>query len=158
MGGPDPAPLAEIMNRLWVRHLPEIEQRVAVLESAASAHAEGRLTAELCEHAHAASHKLAGVLGTFGLAEGTGAPGSAKLIFSMPMAGVSPCFQRTRLRRSPPGSGSSSKVGALDCGSLTGLAGPIFRASFPRFSRLASVTDKATAPIRKIAWSSYTRP
>ncbi len=71
MGTPDPAPLAEIMNRLWIRHLPEIEQRVAVLESAASAQAEGRLTAELCEDAHAASHKLAGILGTFGLDEGT---------------------------------------------------------------------------------------
>ena len=72
MGAPDPAAaLAEMMNQLWARHLPEIEQRVAVLESAASAHAEGRLTAELCEHAHAASHKLAGVLGTFGLEEGT---------------------------------------------------------------------------------------
>jgi HPt (histidine-containing phosphotransfer) domain-containing protein len=71
MGESDPAPLAAIMNRLWARHLPEIEQRVAVLETAASAHAEGSLTAELCEHAHAASHKLAGVLGTFGLAEGT---------------------------------------------------------------------------------------
>lgn len=71
MATSDPAALAEIMNRLWTRHLPEIEQRVAILESAASAHAEGRLTAQLCENAHAASHKLAGILGTFGLDEGT---------------------------------------------------------------------------------------
>lgn len=82
MGASDPAPLAEIMNRLWVRHLPEIEQRVAVLESAAAAHAEGRLTTELCEDAHAASHKLAGVLGTFGLEQGTTLAREAETLYA----------------------------------------------------------------------------
>lgn len=82
MATPDPAALVEIMNRLWDRHLPEIEQRVAILESAASAHADGRLTTELCEHAHAASHKLAGVLGTFSLARGTELARELELQFS----------------------------------------------------------------------------
>ena len=82
MATPDPAALVEIMNRLWDRHLPEIEQRVAILESAASAHAEGRLTVELCENAHAASHKLAGVLGTFGLTEGTALAREAETLYA----------------------------------------------------------------------------
>ena len=41
------SPLAEAMNRLWSKFLPQMEQRAAD------------------------AHKLAGVLGTFGLNEGT---------------------------------------------------------------------------------------
>ncbi len=65
------ATIAEAMNRLWAQYLPQIEERVATLESAADASAEGALTAAQCEQAVAAAHKLAGVLGTFGLPEGT---------------------------------------------------------------------------------------
>lgn len=63
--------LDEAMNRLWAQFLPQIEQRVATLERAAAAIADGSLTAAQCEQASAAAHKLAGVLGTFGLAGGT---------------------------------------------------------------------------------------
>lgn len=97
MGAPDPAALAEIMNRLWTRHLPEIEQRVAILESAASAHVEGRLTAELCEHAHAASHKLAGVLGTFGLDEGTALAREAEALYANGCLSAAPSEHATQL-------------------------------------------------------------
>ena len=63
--------LAGALDALWTRFLPEIEARVAALESAAEASNANRLSSEQQEDAHAAAHKLAGVLGTFGLTRGT---------------------------------------------------------------------------------------
>ncbi len=63
--------LTEAMNQLWTRFLPQIEERVTVLERAAIALAGGALNSAQREQASSAAHKLAGVLGTFGLAEGT---------------------------------------------------------------------------------------
>lgn len=68
---PLPPGLAAALDRIWQRHLPEIEERLAIIESAAAATAAGKLTAEQRQAAQAAAHKLAGVLGSFGLAEGT---------------------------------------------------------------------------------------
>jgi HPt (histidine-containing phosphotransfer) domain-containing protein len=65
------AALTQAIDRLWVRFLPEIEERIAVLDTAAEALAAGTLTAARRETASAAAHKLAGVLGTFGLTRGT---------------------------------------------------------------------------------------
>jgi HPt (histidine-containing phosphotransfer) domain-containing protein len=67
----DPIAIAEAMNRMWTKFLPEIEERVVVLETAAAAASRGALTGELRLEALSAAHKLAGVLGTFGLDEGT---------------------------------------------------------------------------------------
>ena len=67
----DPAAIAAIMNRMWAKFLPDIEERVAVLVNAAESASRGALTAELREQASSAAHKLAGILGTFGLDEGT---------------------------------------------------------------------------------------
>lgn len=67
----DPTTIAEIMNRMWDKYLSDIQERVAVLEDAASAVSQGTLTPELREQASSAAHKLAGVLGTFGLDQGT---------------------------------------------------------------------------------------
>lgn len=66
----DPA-LAEAMNRLWVKFLPQMERRVATLEAAAAGLANGSITSAQQEAASSDAHKLAGVLGTFGLNEGT---------------------------------------------------------------------------------------
>ncbi len=63
--------LTAALNQLWARFLPEIHQRVAILESAAQACAAGEISTEHREFAHAAAHKLAGTLGTFGLARGS---------------------------------------------------------------------------------------
>ena len=63
--------LSQAIDRLWVRFLPEIKERIAVLQAAAEALAAGALTASRREAAYAAAHKLAGVLGTFGLTRGT---------------------------------------------------------------------------------------
>lgn len=71
MDNPAEPKLAEAMNRLWERFLPQLEERVAALEAWAEALASGALHAEQREEAHSTAHKLAGVLGTFGLTEGT---------------------------------------------------------------------------------------
>jgi len=59
------------MNRLWAKYLPQLGDRVATLEKAARDLAEGNLSADEREGASSEAHKLAGVLGTFGLQEGT---------------------------------------------------------------------------------------
>jgi len=64
-----------------------------VLELAASALAQNPLTAAEREEAHAAAHKLAGVLGTFGLTRGTELARQLEIAFSLestpgPDAGV----------------------------------------------------------------------
>ncbi|HET6170879.1 MAG TPA: Hpt domain-containing protein [Terracidiphilus sp.] len=74
--------VAAAMKRLWVQFLPQLEERVRVLESAAAAVAEGSLTAEQREQASSAAHKLAGVLGTFGLNEGTELAREAESFYS----------------------------------------------------------------------------
>jgi HPt (histidine-containing phosphotransfer) domain-containing protein len=63
--------LNDALNRLWARFLPEMEGRVSILEVAVKAHADGHLSEEHRGAAHAAAHKLAGTLGTFGLHRGT---------------------------------------------------------------------------------------
>ena len=63
--------IAAGLARLWVKFLPEIEARMAVLETAVNSLQAGQLTVSEREAAHAAAHKLAGVLGTFGLERGT---------------------------------------------------------------------------------------
>ncbi len=71
MGDSSEPALAEAMNRLWVKFLPQLEERVATLEAAAAALASGALSPEGQQEASANAHKLAGVLGTFGLNKGT---------------------------------------------------------------------------------------
>jgi HPt (histidine-containing phosphotransfer) domain-containing protein len=63
--------MAEALDRMWARFLPQLEERVATLEAAAANFAANRLSADQRAAAIAAAHKLAGVLGTFGLSEGT---------------------------------------------------------------------------------------
>ena len=74
--------LVKALERMWVKFLPEIRERVAVLESAAAAFAAHALTATQQEAAHAAAHKLAGVLGTFNLAHGTILARELELLYS----------------------------------------------------------------------------
>jgi HPt (histidine-containing phosphotransfer) domain-containing protein len=80
----DPAsakpPLTEALNQLWARFLPEIEEKVAVLSSAAAASSACQLSIEQQEAARDVAHKLAGVLGVFGLAEGTNLAREAEIL------------------------------------------------------------------------------
>lgn len=72
MGNPAGSQISEAMNRLWLKFLPQMEERVDTLQSAAARlRSEGSLTREEQSSAAADAHKLAGVLGTFGLKEGT---------------------------------------------------------------------------------------
>jgi HPt (histidine-containing phosphotransfer) domain-containing protein len=64
-------PLAEAMNRLWVKYLPQMEERVGTLRKAAESAANGNLTTIEQQQAGSNAHKLAGVLGTFGMNEGS---------------------------------------------------------------------------------------
>ena len=67
-----PAPdISAILNQMWVRFLPDMYERVTVLELAANSHAAGTLSTEQCAAAHSAAHKLVGSLGTFGLLRGS---------------------------------------------------------------------------------------
>lgn len=84
----DQAAIADAMDRMWAKFLPDIEQRVAVLESAALAVVQGALTAELREEASSAAHKLAGVLGTFGLDQGTVLAREAESLYARDAAGA----------------------------------------------------------------------
>jgi len=65
------SPLAEVLNRLWIKYVPQIEERAASLKAAADALMREDLTATEQKRACSEAHKLAGVLGTFGLDEGT---------------------------------------------------------------------------------------
>jgi HPt (histidine-containing phosphotransfer) domain-containing protein len=76
------AALTQAIDRLWIRFLPEIRERVATLEGAAKAVAAGNLTSSRREAAKAAAHKLAGVLGTFSLTRGTVLARELELTFS----------------------------------------------------------------------------
>jgi HPt (histidine-containing phosphotransfer) domain-containing protein len=72
----------EALDRLWKQFLPQIEERVAALESAGAALTANRLSHDQREAAHAAAHKLAGILGTFGLTRGTILAREAELLYS----------------------------------------------------------------------------
>lgn len=59
------------LAEVWKRHLPEILERVNVLERACASTGASSLTEEERDAAHAAAHKLAGTLGTFGHRRGS---------------------------------------------------------------------------------------
>jgi HPt (histidine-containing phosphotransfer) domain-containing protein len=63
--------MAEALARMWSQFQPQMYGRVAVLEMAAGPLADGTLTDTEREEATGAAHKLAGILGSFGLPEGT---------------------------------------------------------------------------------------
>ena len=71
------------LDQLWIKFLPEIEERLALLESAAAAAQDGSLTPQVQHSAQAAAHKLAGVLGSFGLSEGTAPARETERIYSL---------------------------------------------------------------------------
>ncbi|MGA2673047.1 MAG: Hpt domain-containing protein [Terracidiphilus sp.] len=76
--------LSQALDRMWNRFLPEIEERIAILETAAAEFAALTLSTEQCEAATSAAHKLAGVLGIFGLARGTDLARELENLYSRP--------------------------------------------------------------------------
>jgi HPt (histidine-containing phosphotransfer) domain-containing protein len=87
--------LAGALDLLWKKFLPEMEERVATLEAAAEAVTEDQLSNECRNAAVAAAHKLAGVLGTFGLTRGTDLARDLESSFSHPNRSDPAAAQRT---------------------------------------------------------------
>jgi HPt (histidine-containing phosphotransfer) domain-containing protein len=75
------------MNRLWTKFLPQMVERVTILQKAAESAAKGTLGAAEQQTASSEAHKLAGVLGTFGLQEGTELAREAENLYSGPLDG-----------------------------------------------------------------------
>lgn len=76
------SPLSDAIGRLWVKYLPQIEARVATLRNAAASLERGTLSETEQHQASADAHKLAGVLGTFGLKDGTDLAREAEAIYA----------------------------------------------------------------------------
>lgn len=89
MGESAPNPLADAMNRLWEKHLPQIHERVTTLQKAAGNLTKGSLSSMEQQQAAAEAHKLAGVLGTFGLKEGTELAREAEAFLESSLSGNS---------------------------------------------------------------------
>jgi HPt (histidine-containing phosphotransfer) domain-containing protein len=78
-GQPD---LGNALDKLWRQFLPQMIERVDAIDAAVSALSEGALTIDQRVAANSAAHKLAGVLGTFGLTRGTVLAREAEMLFS----------------------------------------------------------------------------
>jgi HPt (histidine-containing phosphotransfer) domain-containing protein len=74
--------LSQALDRMWARFLPQMQERVDTLDAAAQAFAVGPLSPERQQEAHSAAHKLAGVLGTFGLTRGTDLARELEIFYS----------------------------------------------------------------------------
>ncbi|HEY1768377.1 MAG TPA: Hpt domain-containing protein [Terracidiphilus sp.] len=70
------------LDRLWAKFLPEVRERVTIVESAVESLDAGSLHPDQREAAHAAAHKLAGVLGTFNLERGTVLARELEMVFT----------------------------------------------------------------------------
>ncbi|MDT8067720.1 MAG: Hpt domain-containing protein [Terriglobia bacterium] len=67
----DEKEVREKLAALWEKYLPEMTERVRVLERACESLGKGKLSPDERHSALAAAHKLAGALGTFGRGHGT---------------------------------------------------------------------------------------
>jgi HPt (histidine-containing phosphotransfer) domain-containing protein len=74
--------LSAALDRLWTQFLPQMQERIGILEAAARAFADDDLSIEQHEAASAAAHKMAGVLGTFGLTRGTVLARELEILYS----------------------------------------------------------------------------
>lgn len=74
--------LSAALDRMWLAHLPELQERVNILQASAQALAAGPLPANQQQAAESAAHKLAGVLGTFGLTRGTELARELEIMYS----------------------------------------------------------------------------
>jgi HPt (histidine-containing phosphotransfer) domain-containing protein len=83
--GSGPA-LNDALNALWQRFLPQMQERLRAIEDANCALRAGTLSPEQRAAASAAAHKLAGVLGSFGLTSGTEPAREAEHIYSSEVA------------------------------------------------------------------------
>jgi HPt (histidine-containing phosphotransfer) domain-containing protein len=71
MDGSDANTVKAALADIWERNLPLIRERVTAIEQAAAELAKPSPNADRIAHGQAEAHKLAGVLGSFGLSRGT---------------------------------------------------------------------------------------
>lgn len=76
------AALNQALDSLWTKFLPQLEERVEILETSAAAFSANQLSLARQQAANAAAHKLAGVLGTFGLTRGTVLARELEIVYS----------------------------------------------------------------------------
>jgi HPt (histidine-containing phosphotransfer) domain-containing protein len=74
--------MTQALEKLWNRFRPEMVERVTLLESANRALSANKLSKNQQGQANSAAHKLAGVLGTFGLTKGTVLAREAELLYA----------------------------------------------------------------------------
>jgi len=67
----DPTDVAALLANLWTQARPTVLERVEVLRRAGEAAADDGLDAPAREVARGEAHKLAGLLGSYGIAGGT---------------------------------------------------------------------------------------
>jgi HPt (histidine-containing phosphotransfer) domain-containing protein len=63
--------IESLLSALWLRNRPIVEERLASIDQAIAAAANGTLTTEVREAAADDAHKLAGSLGMYGYNRGT---------------------------------------------------------------------------------------
>ncbi|GGG93626.1 Hpt domain-containing protein [Silvibacterium dinghuense] len=63
--------IAQALRGIWISSRATLEERISVLTQAGQALAAGTLDDSLRQQAESAAHKLAGVLGTFGMPRGS---------------------------------------------------------------------------------------
>jgi HPt (histidine-containing phosphotransfer) domain-containing protein len=74
--------ISQTLDRMWMKFLPDVRERAVVLDAAAKAAADGALNEAIRADALSAAHKLAGTLGTFGLARGTDLARELELLYA----------------------------------------------------------------------------
>jgi HPt (histidine-containing phosphotransfer) domain-containing protein len=74
--------MSDALDRMWARFLPQMQERVDTMDAVAQAFAAGPLSPERQQEAQSAAHKLAGVLGTFGLTRGTDLARELEILYS----------------------------------------------------------------------------
>ncbi len=89
--------LKAMLAELWLRNRGAVLDRVAILRGALARAAEGRLDETSRLRAVDAAHKLAGVLGTFGLPRGTEFAREAEEAFGGARAGGIDCARLDRI-------------------------------------------------------------
>ena len=72
----------EALHRLWNQYRGQIVERVSLIEEANRALSANKLSKNQQGEANSAAHKLAGVLGTFGLTRGTVLAREAELLYA----------------------------------------------------------------------------
>ena len=78
----------ELLREVWLRNRPTTMERLEIVSSALEALAAGHLDAARRDTGLSEAHKLRGILGTYGFAEGSELAGEAEELFQGAGAGA----------------------------------------------------------------------